>query len=248
MVEVESLRCVQLLRDALNDRLSPDDRYTTIVFRPNRTGRHNAPAVLTRLSADDAATRTFGIRRILEAHLSRDGSPLVLLVSHWTSRIRGDTEPKREAYADVLYSRFEALADRDPSVDLLLSGDFNDEPDDTSLRDHLHVTSDPSLVRPSLHAQLLDLMAGRNPSTDGTYFYSGRWQILDHIVASPGLLDPAGWQVLPETLAVAHFTPLRAGRDRRPQRFGNTQTPNPRGPSDHFRVTVRLRRRPAGGR
>ena len=88
---------------------------------------------------------------------------------------------------------------------------------------------------------LLDVMADKDPESDGTYFYHGRWQILDHIVAAPGLLNPAGWVVVQETASTEHPDALRAGRARYPMRFGNAKNQNPRGPSDHFAVSVRLR-------
>jgi endonuclease/exonuclease/phosphatase family metal-dependent hydrolase len=233
MVEVESRRSVELLRDALNDRLSPGLQYRTIIQRDNHTGRHFAPAILTRLPARDDLTRSFGARRMLEAHLEADSAPLVILTSHWTSRVTDATEAKRDAYADALYRAFFAIYRDDPTVD------FNDEPDDPSLRDHLHVTDDPSRVsEEDSRPRLLDLMAGRDPALVGTYFHAGQWETLDHIVASPGLLDPAGWRILPETLEVRRDSALRNGA---PRRFGNARNTAQRGPSDHFAITVKLR-------
>ena len=244
MVEVESRRCVELLRDALNERLPLDFRYRTVIQRDNHTGRHNAPAILSRLEGDDSKTRTFGIRRILEAHLVADGgAPIAILASHWTSRLRGDTESKREAYADVLYARVVEIVADDPAADVLLCGDYNDEPDDISLRDHLNAVgmSEIAEVREAPKPFLLDLMSGRDPGRFGTYRIKSRWEILDHLVAAPGLLDPGGWLVLPETIRVENPTRLRAGRDGHPLRFGNPGNANPRGPSDHFAISVRLR-------
>jgi endonuclease/exonuclease/phosphatase family metal-dependent hydrolase len=242
MVEVESRRAVELLRDALNDRLSPGLHYRTILQRDNQTGRHFAPAILTRLAGRDDLTRTFGARRMLEAHLEAEGSSLVVLSSHWTSRMTDATEIKRDAYADALYRAFLTIFRTDRATDVLMPGDFNDEPDDPSLREHLHVTDEPARVRSDEpRPRLLDLMAGRDPEHDGTYFHRGRWEILDHIVASPGLLDARGWQVLPETLRVRHDPELRNFRDGSPRRFGTPRSAGPRGPSDHFAITVRLR-------
>lgn len=242
MVEVESRRAVELLRDALNDRLAAEDRYATIVQRDNRTGRRFGPAILTRLPARDDRTRTFGIRRILEAHLEADGYPLVVLASHWTSRLRGGNADKRAAYAEAVYGAFLELRRADPAVDCLIAGDFNDEPDDPSVRDGLRTTPDPALVRVGdPRPRLLDLMAGRDPKASGTYYMRGRWEILDHIIASPGLLDDRGWTILPATLRVANPPELRSGRSLAPWRFGNPADTKPRGPSDHFAVTVRLR-------
>lgn len=243
LVEVENRRAVELLRDALNARLPTPWHYNYLVHRDNLTGRRIEPALLSRLPAEDGPEAdSFGIRRILEARVQVAGAPLTVLVSHWTSRLRSGTEAKRAAYADALYNAFLRRYRRDPAADVLLCGDFNDEPDDPSVTQHLHATADVALVRAGGNPpRLLDLMAGRDPARYGTYHYHGQWQIFDHLVVSPGLLDPADWWILPGTLQVENGPTLTAGRDGHPRRFGNARNANPRGPSDHFAVTVRLR-------
>src|SRR5262249_34483954 len=137
----------ELLRAALNAALPTEWRYDGLIHRDNISGRRIEPAVLTRLAVRDDRTRTFGARRILEAHLESRGAPLTLLVSHWTKRLRAGTEERRAAYADTLYAAVLDLVRSDPAADVLLAGDFNDEPGDTSLLDHLHATGDARLVR-----------------------------------------------------------------------------------------------------
>ena len=245
LVEVENLRAVELLRDALNARLDESLRYRNIVFRENRSGRHIAPAVLTRLNARDDLTRDFGIRRILEAHLEAEGIPLVVIVSHWTSRVTDKTELKRSAYGDSVYRAFLRIFRDDPTADVILSGDFNDEPGAPALIEGLNATGDPNRVREDdRRPKLLDLMAGRDPRRFGTYYYQGRWQALDHIVASPGLLDPKGWSIDVDSLRAVNDSMLREGRNGRPFRFGGPNSTAARGYSDHFAVTVRLKLAP----
>lgn len=253
VVEVETRRAAELLRDALNDGLAPADHYTTLVHRDNRTGRRIEPAVLSRLPARDDLTRTFHADRTLEAHLvGPGGEPLVVLASHWTSRLRGETQGRRASYGDNLYRAAVELTASDPAADVLIAGDFNDEPGDPSVVDHLHALADADRVldtsRTGGPLVLLDLTARLDPTRgEGTYFYGGRWQVFDHVVAAPGLLDPAGWRVLPETLRVENPVELRTGRDGRPWRFGGPNAVNPRGYSDHFAVTVRLVARTTDG-
>ena len=246
VIEVETRRAAELLRDALNAGLSPPDQYTTLIHRDNRTGRRIEPAVLSRLIGRDDLTRTFHADRTLEAHLSGPGGePLIVLASHWTSRVRGETESRRASYADKLYRAVVDLTSADPAADVLIAGDFNDEPGDPSVVDHLHAVGEADRVldapRNGSPLLLLDLTARLDPRRgEGTYFYGGRWQVLDHVVAAPGLLGPPGWRILPETLRVENPPELRTGRDGRPWRFGGPTATNPRGYSDHFAVTVRL--------
>lgn len=246
VVEVENRRAAELLRNALNDGLARSDRYATLIHRDNRTGRRIEPAVLTRLEARDDLTRTFHGDRTLEAHLvGPGGAPLVVLASHWTSRVRGETEGRRASYADTLYRAVEDLTASDPVADVLIAGDFNDEPGDPSVVKHLHAVADADAVLASSRSGgplvLLDLTARLDPLRGGgTYFYGGHWQVLDHLVAAPGLLDSSGWRVLVETLRVENPPALQIGRDGRPWRFGGPKSHSPRGYSDHFAVTVRL--------
>lgn len=245
LVEVESRRAAALLRDALNDRLAATDRYTALVFRENKVGRRVAPAVLARLPVRDDLTRSFPSLRVLEAHLvGPGGAPLVVIACHWTSRLRGTGDSRRAVYAATVYGAVAERIAADPAADVLVAGDFNDGPDDPSVVDGLHAVADPALVVESARSggppRLLDLTARLDPDRDGTYRYRGRWEVFDHLVASPGLLDPAGWRVRPETVRTEHAPPLRDGADGRPRRFGPRTNPRPRGPSDHFAVSVRL--------
>jgi endonuclease/exonuclease/phosphatase family metal-dependent hydrolase len=253
VVELESRRAAALLRDALNAGLARADRYTTLVHRDNRSGRRVGPAILARLPARDDLTRSFAPDRTLEAHLvGPGGAALVVLVSHWTSRVRGGTADHRAAYADTVYRAVADLIASDPAADVLVAGDFNDEPGDRSVVAHLHAVADPGRVldasRHGGRPLLLDLTARLDTRRgEGTYYYGGRWQVFDHLVASPGLLDSAGWRVLPETLRIENPRALRYGRDGRPWRFGGPDSVTPRGYSDHFAVTVRLTVQPVAG-
>jgi hypothetical protein len=248
LVEVENRRAVELLRQALNARLEPAWHYPEvgIVHRDLKSGRRIEPALLSRVlpARPDGGPAPFG-DRILAARVGTDDRPLYLNISHWTSRVGGAKTVRRRAeYAASLYRMVLRARDVDPAVDLLLCGDFNDEPDDPSVRDELRAIADPAVVL--AHAAdptpyLLNLTAGLRPSAgQGTYLYGRRWQVFDQIVVTPGLLDPSGWRVLPETLAVAADPRFRSGSRGGPLRFVGPDQPEPRGPSDHFPITVRL--------
>ena len=248
LVEVESLRCVEALRDNLNAKLPAEYQYTGAIHRPDRTGRRFGPAILTRLDVRDKLTRgakEFGNRRILEVHLEHEGVPLVVLASHWTSRLRGEeaTADKRAAYAKALYNRYLELRREYEGIDVILAGDFNDEPGDPSLRDSLHAVSAPDMVLRGLRdkePRLLDLVASPSLYGRGTYSMNGRWEFLDHILAPPELLDSAGWSIRPETLAIGDFDELRKTRSGAPWKFGGEAQKGARGYSDHFALSVRL--------
>ncbi len=243
LVEVESRRCVQLLAAALNRRIRQADPYQFIIFHEHHLDRGLAPAILSRfkLSADSRLQAAFGERRIVAAKIIADDHPLTILACHWTSRITDKTGRKREAYADLIYRAVNRLLNTDPNADVLIAGDFNDESNDPSVRVHLHASGDldRSAARDP-RPVLFDLAARIDHRRIGTYHYGGQWETLDHIVVSPGMLDRIGWSVDPDSIAVFAPRANRKGRAGTPKRFGSPRGDHPRGPSDHFPLTVRL--------
>jgi endonuclease/exonuclease/phosphatase family metal-dependent hydrolase len=243
VAEVESLRAAELLRDALNRRLdNPALEYKHVLMKEANGGRHISPAIITRLPVRADRTRLHGSRlRILEGHIDIDGHDLVVIASHWTARVSDEEGGHRAKYADQCYGTFRGMYKNNPAVDLLICGDFNDPPDAPSVVEHLHADGDrQALMAPQSEPHLLDLMAGKNPDEGfGTEFYK-KWQILDHIVIAPGLLDQAGWSCAPESIQTINYLTRRNDHHHRPWRFGNEHDRGERGYSDHFPVTVRL--------
>lgn len=244
IVEVESLRAAQLLQQALNANLSdPALRYENVLMKEIKVGRHIAPAIITRLPVVRDRTRDFGSRfRMVEGRILVDGHELVVLASHWTSRLREGNDRGRAEYADKLYGAANAIHRSNPAADILICGDFNDSPHDVSVTQHLHGVREAGAVRnggPSL--QLLNLLGDKDAAAGfGTHYYS-RWFIFDQILVSPGMLDNAGWNCDPASVRTVNSLAKPGDRKLRPWRFGNEKETGPRGYSDHFPVTVRLR-------
>lgn len=253
-VEVESVRAADLLRGALNRHLEtanadPKLKYTQVMMKNLDAGRHIAPCVITRLNVTHALTKMHGrMLRVLETHLYVNGHDLCVIASHWTSQLRQrdgtDGDDGRAKYASLIYDVYAEKAARNPDVDLLVCGDFNDTPDSRPVTFDLGATGDRSRVTPRTDKpQLLDLMAGKSPAQFGTIWYGGKPLIYDHICVSPGLLDSAGWSCDPDSVRTVTQGLIRPGSTRRePWRFGDPQNAptGGRGFSDHFPVTVRL--------
>jgi endonuclease/exonuclease/phosphatase family metal-dependent hydrolase len=248
IVEVESVRAAELLRDALNARLAdPALHYKNVVMKEVSGGRHIAPAVLTRLRVVGDRTHLLGNRqRILEVHLDVNDHPLVVIAAHWASRLEKGSEKRRDHYADAIYGRVRGMYTKNPKVDVLVCGDFNDTPEDPSVVEHLHATGDVQAVRKSEDGlRLFNLMAGKDPTKFGTHYYR-RWYIFDQFVVSPGMLDGQGWSCDPDSVKTVREAgrPLYnpATRVHHPWKFGGPRTPKgSHGYSDHFPVTVQLK-------
>jgi len=103
LCEVESERAAQMLADVLNKRLGGQP-YTVVFEKLSGVGRHIAPALLTRLPVVKDKTDVWGKRkRILETVVRVNDNDLMVVVSHWTSRLTDKKEKgdARAGYGDT---------------------------------------------------------------------------------------------------------------------------------------------------
>jgi endonuclease/exonuclease/phosphatase family metal-dependent hydrolase len=245
IAECESERAAALLQDALNARLANEaDHYRHVLYKDPHGGRHIATAIITRLPMTGDRAKLLGRRqRILEGRIEVNGHELVIIASHWTSRISEKEGEERKGhgrsdYAAKIYGEFRRMFERNPEVDLLICGDFNDTPDDASVTEDLHAVSDINAVR-GFEPLLFNLFANKDPDEYGTHYHRD-WFIFDQIVVSPGMLDEKGWSVDPESATAVRTLHKRNDWQKRPWSFG-TPKHGDRGYSDHFPVTVKLR-------
>jgi len=258
-VEAESESAAALM-DALNKAIKPGTPpYQHILKKNPHGGRNIVTAILTRLPVVADRTQLLGKRhRILEGHIEVGGQDLAVLATHWTSRVSDKDGEGRDKYANQIYGRYRGMFKANPDVSLLICGDFNDNPDDPSVRDHLHATGDLAQVKvggdpPLLYDVFANLWAENKGKEEkeriGTHFYRGRPYIFDHLVVSPGMVNgKGGWQCQVETAQIiAHkdrFVVPRGRNKGHPLAFGTEKEKVPlseRGVSDHLPVTVRLK-------
>jgi endonuclease/exonuclease/phosphatase family metal-dependent hydrolase len=258
-MEVESVRAADLLRATLNKKLDeakadPKLKYTQVSMKNigNDAGRHIAPALITRLNVAHAFTKLHGRNlRVLESRLFINGHELSIISSHWTSQIRqsdgSDGEGGRNRYANTISQVFETQYEKNPKVDFLVCGDFNDTPESNPVLKGLRAIGDKNKVVSSEEPFLLDLLNGKPAAQFGTLWYNGKPLIYDHICVSKGLLDNEGWSVEPESIRTYTEGLIAPGASRRePWRFGDPDNAprNGRGFSDHFPVLVKLKVQP----
>jgi endonuclease/exonuclease/phosphatase family metal-dependent hydrolase len=244
IAEVENARAADLLRQALNDRLAdPGLHYQHVLMKDLSAGRHIAPAIITRLPVRGDKTRLHGhMQRILEGHVVVGHHDLVVLATHWTSRLTDKDGSHRARYADQIHGTFKAMYKSNPKVDFLVCGDFNDPPNAPSVTQHLHATGDAEAVRRARgEPLLLNLLADKELNEFATHYYQGRWYLFDQIVVSPGLLDNEGWSCDPASVRTINTLHRPGDKKRRPWAFGGPHEKFERGYSDHFPVTVRLK-------
>ncbi|MCE9534507.1 MAG: hypothetical protein K8T89_25805 [Planctomycetes bacterium] len=262
LTEVESAKCLNVLKDVLNGRLQKagktDQKYEHVLFLGDKLGRRFAPGIVTRLPVIADRTRKVssyaGNGRMIEGHLKVQDRELIILAAHWTSRVdSGGAKPgeahanadRRMSYAMDCFGRYKAIVTANPTADVVICGDLNDEFQDSSIQDGLHATSWVEATQNSVEPRPFALFANWSAPNDppGSIYGKGRWSVFDHILVSKGLLDDQGWSCDVSSASIFAPPQMRASTKKskgEPFRFGDHRDLE-RGYSDHFPVTVRLR-------
>ncbi len=123
--------------------------------------------------------------------LAGDSDTLHLFVNHWTSRWGGQavTEPYRHYTASILRSLTDSILSINPRSNILIMGDFNDEPENTSLLKYLGASTHHDNP---LTEKLYNLTHSRSRQAPGTLKYEGEWFLFDQFIVSGSLLDGRG--------------------------------------------------------
>lgn len=248
LAEVESERAGELLMQTLNRRIpNPSLHYSHLLYRDPRGNRAIAPTFISRVPVVADRTRLLGNRlRILQAHFRIENQELVVVASHWSSRISDKTGEMRARYADQIYGSYRAMTIANPQVDFLVCGDFNDDPEDNSVRQNLHATGDLAKVVPGVSPPVLGNLAEKwREAGKGTLYYMNRPNVFDQFCVSPGLLDRNGWSCEVNSAHIA--SEKMSDHKGHPHRFGSARDTTPlekRGYADHFPITITLRVKP----
>jgi predicted extracellular nuclease len=109
------------------------------------------------------------------------GDTLDIFVCHFPSRRGGqfESEPDRMHVASVVREKVDSVTSIRRNANILIMGDFNDEPADKSISQEL--------VREDLYNLLLPVS---KKSPVGSYKFGDQWNFLDQIIISKNLLDP----------------------------------------------------------
>ncbi len=135
----------------------------------------------------DPKGKTRDILHVAGTLLGKD--TLHVFVCHFPSRLGGEleSEHKRLNAASTLKNKVDSILSINEKANIVIMGDFNDYPDNNSLRMVLGATDPISDIDSkklyNLFYQYLD-----NPNI-GTHKYAGEWGVLDHILVSGNLLN-----------------------------------------------------------
>lgn len=193
---------------------------------------------------------TVQARDILEVEIDVDGSPLHVFVNHWKSGASStESENIRRDNARVVRHRLQELFQKDPSADVIVTGDFNSNYNQsqafpymgkTALNDILGSTGDEKSVAAARGYSLYNLWYELPRDQRKSDQHQGHWGTLMQTMISPGLYDFRGVQYVDDSFepvileGINVRTPLGL-----PKRWSNAGTGS--GASDHFPVAARFR-------
>ncbi len=180
-------------------------------------------------------------RDIVEARLRRNGKDLTVFVNHWPSRGGDRSGEMRMIAARELRWRIEHILHAEPDADFLVIGDLNDTPIDASIVRGLRASGgDPADLQGGV---LYTAMWPIHAAGRGTYNYRGDWQVIDHIIVSPGLFDPRGFSWKRDSVEViANDYQMYHDKDSDQKRPNRTYSGDRHhgGYSDHLPVACKL--------
>ena len=234
---------------------SPDHRGIDLALLFRDPFQLASPPILHPIDMGDGNIATRGV---LEVPLQVSGHAITVLINHWPSRYGGaeKSAPKRAAAATTARGVIDAHLAQDPNADLLIVGDFNDDPWDASVLNVLKAVRERRSVE---HPLNLDTSRDGpfsprlwNPSwkfasgsDTGTYYYwyGWTWNCFDQIIVSPGMLNPDGVSLLIDSVEVHHpdFMTDSVQNASRPARFRKFRGKWEEGYSDHFPVKAKIR-------
>lgn len=191
-----------------------------------------------------------GARDILEAELDLEGCPLTVFVNHWKSGAGNlEFEAFRRANAKTLRARIEQILSADPSSDIIVTGDFNSQYNQSSVYPFMGKTGineilgsqgDEASTAMATGFSLYNLWHELPPDLRASDQYDGKWGTLMQTMVTPGLYDHHGVQYVDNSFAVVAIDGLnKTGQLGLPRRWSNLGGGS--GFSDHFPVSLRLR-------
>jgi len=190
--------------------------------------------------------KRYPTRELFQVNFTVGGQKLVLVGNHWPSRTAGqyESEPFRIVAGETLAYWIQRIHEElGKDVGIIVMGDFNDEPFNRSVQEHALGISDDRAVLKGTNYYLLNLMWPIIASGTGSYFYGGRWNMLDQIMVNKPLLNGKfGWEVK-DGVRVECTDIMCCANNPGPRRFGiKPGQRDKEGFSDHFPVSVTLQK------
>lgn len=170
-------------------RNSSDSRGIDVgmIYRPEKFQVLHEDFIKVKFDDPEART-TRDILYVKGIGLKKD--TLHIFVNHWPSRYGGHlaTDPKRMSAAKTLKSKVDSIVAVNPKANIILTGDFNDHPEDASIIEGLMAKHKAEDMKTG---ELFNLMHEKQHK-EGTHKFQGEWGVLDMWLVSNGLFQGEG--------------------------------------------------------
>ena len=155
-------------------------------------------------------------RHLVAAGFSAGGNVFHVVLNHWPSRAfdREWSEQKRVIAAGIARHIVDSLRTADRNADVIIMGDFNDQPADRSVRHVLGSSEDAEKVMERCTNLLYNCWSGY--SGIGSYSYRNRWEKIDQILLSCGLFQEKGIAVSRQPFRCFHIPDMLSRSGNRP--------------------------------
>ncbi len=227
---------------ALNNRFqfvhynSPDERGVDVAlaYNPKKIKVLESKNYPVKLSLD-SNDRTRDILWVKSVSLTNQDT-IHFLVCHFPSR-RGGASESQQNRIDAAQTCKAIIKERlhPQSQNLVIMGDFNDQPWDTSMMKVLGAHS----VNKYPNADLINLMFELADKKSGSYCFRGRWERIDQIIISQALRNASGTDYQTGSVQVVKKDWMLDNKQEQPFRnFKGEKWMN--GYSDHLPVCAKL--------
>lgn len=194
------------------------------------------------INATNPAIGDYKTRNILFATLkAKNGDVFYVFVNHWPSRREGEkeSEPRRIYAAEQVRNKINELQKKNANAKIIVMGDFNDHPDNSSILNTLKASDTPKSKGDLYNAfQTLDR------EKQGTHYYDKEWRVLDQIIVSQGFInakkgysfDPKDAHILKKDFVL--FKNNKTGEEKPNRTYSGEKYHN--GYSDHLSIYITL--------
>jgi hypothetical protein len=178
---------------------SPDRRGIDVacIYRPDRFNLilHKYYRVVFPFDPDRKTRDILYVKGILP-----NKDTLHVFFNHWPSRYGGQfaSEPGRHYVAGVVKQKVDSLNAIFGNPYIIVTGDFNDEPDDISMTDFLEARKSPS---EAIDNELVNLSYPIK-YLFGSHSFGGEWGVLDQVIVSRSLLLDGSTSTIPGSVGI----------------------------------------------
>lgn len=191
----------------------------------------------------DFPQRNFKGKDILQVKGELGGQPVILYINHWPANYGNAAQGtrNRRAAASTLRGLIDADLKQNQDANILVIGDFDEEPNSQLLQQVLKANGRPN---PNYKTELFNTFYINYVQGLGSYHRRGNFMMLDQILVSKALLDQQGLEYVHGSAQIyaPEFLKYTFGKYKNTPRTTYNGTTYIGGYSDHFPVYIKLKK------